>query len=173
MAAAHGRVTDVACKLFPPSRIPVQSSARRLIMSKVLSGRVLAAVVVFGAAIGAAFALRAADNDSGKAVTAADGAAAKSAAGRYFEMRTYHAAPGKIDALHARFRDHTMKLFKKHGIESVAYWTAVDEKNAGKLYFVIAYPDKASRDTLWNAFGKDPEWVKAKDESEKNGKLVD
>ena len=93
--------------------------------------------------------------------------------GKYFEMRIYTAAAGKMDALHARFRDHTLKLFKKHGIESVAYWTAVDEKNVGKLYFVIAYPDKASRDTLWNAFGKDPEWVKAKDESERNGKLVD
>ena len=99
-------------------------------------------------------------------------AAAPSASGKYFEMRIYTAAEGKMDALHARFRDHTLKLFKKHGIESVAYWTAVDEKNTGKLYFVIAYPDKASRDTLWNAFGKDPEWVKAKDESEKNGKLV-
>src|SRR4051812_42369693 len=51
----------------------------------------------------------------------------KKSSARYFEMRTYHAAPGKLDALHARFRDHTMTLFKKHGIESVAYWTPVDK----------------------------------------------
>ena len=106
-------------------------------------------------------------------VMSSPAAAAEPAKGKYFEMRIYTAAAGKMDALHARFRDHTLKLFKKHGIESVAYWTAVDEKNAGKLVFVIAYPDKDSREKLWNAFGKDPEWVKAKDESEKDGKLVD
>ena len=106
--------------------------------------------------------------------TAAGGGAAPSAGqqGKYFEMRIYTAAAGKMDALHARFRDHTLKLFKKHGIESVAYWTAVDEKNVGKLYFVIAYPDKAARDTLWNAFAQDPEWKAAQKASEANGKLV-
>ena len=108
------------------------------------------------------------------AMTAANPAiAADAPKGKYFEMRIYTAASGKMDALHARFRDHTLKLFKKHGIESVAYWTAVDEKNTGKLVFVIAYPDQASRDKLWNAFAQDPEWLKAKDESEKDGKLVD
>lgn len=100
-------------------------------------------------------------------------AAAETPKGKYFEMRIYTAAAGKMDALHARFRDHTLKLFKKHGIENVAYWTAVDEKNAGKLVFVIAYPDQASRDKLWNAFAQDPEWLKAKEASEKEGKLVD
>jgi hypothetical protein len=99
--------------------------------------------------------------------------AAEPAKGKYYEMRTYTAASGKMDALHARFRDHTLKLFKKHGIESVAYFTAVDEKNVGKLVFIIAYPDQASRDVRWNKFAQDPEWVKAKEESEKNGKLVD
>lgn len=92
--------------------------------------------------------------------------------GKYFELRIYTPAPGKLEALHARFRDHTTKLFKKHGIENVGYWTAVDEKNAGKLYYVIAYPDKASRDKMWDAFAADPAWLKAKDESEKDGKLV-
>lgn len=99
--------------------------------------------------------------------------AADAPKGKYYEMRIYTAASGKMDALHARFRDHTLKLFKKHGIENVAYWTAVDEKNAGKLVFVIAYPDQASRDKLWNAFAQDPEWLKAKEASEKDGKLVD
>jgi hypothetical protein len=106
-------------------------------------------------------------------VAAQPAVAAEPAKGKYFEMRIYTAAAGKMDALHARFRDHTLKLFKKHGIESVAYWTAVDEKNVGKLVFVIAYPDQPSRDKLWNAFAQDPEWLKAKDASEKDGKLVD
>ena len=137
--------------------------------------RTLALTVCAFCATALVAAAAVAQEKAAAAVTAAAGPGTPSAGqqGKYFEMRIYTAAAGKMDALHARFRDHTLKLFKKHGIESVAYWTAVDEKNAGKLYFVIAYPDKASRDTLWNAFGKDPEWVKAKDESEKNGKLVD
>lgn len=125
----------------------------------------LAAVVV--AAAGAPTAAAADEK------TAAAGTAAPAGSGKYFEMRIYTAAAGKMDALHARFRDHTMKLFKKHGIENLAYWTAVDEKNAGKLYFVIAYPDKAARDTMWNAFAQDPEWKAAQKASEANGKLVD
>src|SRR5688572_33310913 len=56
--------------------------------------------------------------------------------GRYFEMRIYTAAPGKMDALHKRFRDHTLKLFEKHGIKNVGYWTGTG-KNEGKLYFKI------------------------------------
>ncbi|MDB5296873.1 MAG: family containing protein [Phycisphaerales bacterium] len=103
---------------------------------------------------------------------AAAAAPAPAVAGKYYEMRIYTAAAGKMDALNARFRDHTTKLFAKHGIENVGYWVAVDEKNVGKLYYVIAYPDKASRDKLWDAFNKDPEWVKARNESEKDGKLV-
>jgi L-rhamnose mutarotase len=123
----------------------------------------------------ALMASAAAAQEKAAAITAAAAGPGTPAAaqGKYFEMRIYTAAEGKMDALHARFRDHTLKLFKKHGIENVAYWTAVDQKNAGKLYFVIAYPDKASRDTLWNAFTSDPEWKAAQKASEANGKLVD
>jgi hypothetical protein len=123
----------------------------------------------------AALALGLAFSFVGRAAVAAEPAKAAAAApaGKYFEMRIYTAAAGKMDALHARFRDHTLKLFEKHGIENVAYRTAVDEKNVGKLVFVIAYPDAGARDKLWNAFAQDPEWLKAKEESEKDGKLVD
>ena len=99
--------------------------------------------------------------------------AAEPAKGKYFEMRIYTAAAGKMDALHARFRDHTLKLFKKHGIENVAYWTPADGDGAkNTLVYVLAYPDKKSCDASWKAFRDDPEWKKAHAESETDGPLV-
>jgi len=90
--------------------------------------------------------------------------------GRYFEMRTYHAHPGKMNALNKRFRDHTNRLFVKHGIDLVGYWEPVDQKDT--LVYIIAYPSKEARDKSWDAFQNDPEWKKAKAESEKDGALV-
>jgi hypothetical protein len=95
----------------------------------------------------------------------------KKAETRYFEMRTYHAAPGKIDALNARFRDHTNTLFKKHGMSIIGFWT--EEKRPDVLVYILAYPSKEAREKSWDAFRKDPDWVKAKEASEKDGKLVD
>src|SRR5688500_7050016 len=98
-------------------------------------------------------------------------AAAKDAAKeRFFEMRTYYASEGKLDALHARFRDHTDKLFEKHGMELVGYWTPADEPGSkNTLVYILAYPDRASREKSWQAFVNDPDWKKAKAESEKDG----
>lgn len=90
---------------------------------------------------------------------------------RVFEMRTYYAAPGKLDALHARFRDHTVRLFAKHDISSLGYWVPV-ENTDNRLIFVLAYPSREARDVSWKAFAEDPEWGKAKAESEKGGSLV-
>lgn len=92
---------------------------------------------------------------------------------RFFEMREYQANPGKMEALHKRFRDHTNRLFVKHGMELVGYWVAASGDQAGqKLVFVLAYPSKEAREKSWDAFQKDPDWVKAKAESEKDGPLV-
>lgn len=92
---------------------------------------------------------------------------------RFFEMREYFANPGKMDALHKRFKDHTNKLFTKHGMELVGYWVVASGDQAGqKLVFVLAYPSKEGREKSWEAFQKDPEWQKAKAESEKDGPLV-
>jgi hypothetical protein len=101
-------------------------------------------------------------------------AAAKSDT-RYFEMRTYHTPAGKLDALHARFRDHTTALFKKHGIDNIGYWVPAEgQKGAGDtLVYILAYPSKAAGEASWKAFREDPEWIKAKDASEKDGKLVE
>jgi len=90
---------------------------------------------------------------------------------RLFEMRTYHAAPGKLDALNARFRNHTMQLFEKHGITNIGYWMPVENADQVLIY-VLAYPNRPARDASWKAFGSDPDWKKAQSESEKDGKLV-
>jgi len=90
---------------------------------------------------------------------------------RVFELRTYFAAPGKLDDLNARFRDHTMKLFEKHGIENIGYWVPVDNAE-NKLVYLIAHKSREAADASWKAFGGDPDWKKAAAESEKNGKLV-
>ena len=96
---------------------------------------------------------------------------ASAADSRVFEMRTYYAAPGKIDALNARFRDHTVKLFEKHGMTNIGYWMPV-ENLGGRLIYILAYPSRAARETSWKAFSADPVWTAALAESEKNGKLV-
>ena len=90
---------------------------------------------------------------------------------RVYEMRIYTAAEGKLDALNARFRDHTLKLFEKHGITNVGYWVPIDNKE-NKLYYLLSYPSRAARDESWKAFQADPDWKKAHKESEKDGKLV-
>jgi hypothetical protein len=90
-----------------------------------------------------------------------------------FEMRTYTAAEGKMDALNARFRDHTNALFLKHGMTVIGYWTISEGNDAGKkLVYLLAYPDRATRDAMWKAFQDDPDWKTARAESEKDGKLV-
>lgn len=92
---------------------------------------------------------------------------------RIFEMRTYYAHPGKMKDLHARFRDHTNKLFEKHGMTLIGYWSPMDEKQAEeKMVYLLAFPSKAAADKSWDGFRKDPDWAKARDASEVNGKLV-
>jgi NIPSNAP len=93
---------------------------------------------------------------------------------RVYELRAYHANPGKLDALHARFRDHTCKLFQKHGMELIGFWTPMDDKNGkgSTLYYILAFPDRDSAKKSWDAFRADPDWMKAKADSEKDGALV-
>ena len=92
---------------------------------------------------------------------------------RVFEMRTYYAHPGKMKDLHARFRDHTCKLFEKHGMTLIGFWSPTDPKQAEeKMVYILAYPSKEAADKAWTAFRADPDWLKAKAESEKDGPLV-
>jgi NIPSNAP len=88
-----------------------------------------------------------------------------------YEMRVYYAAEGKLDALHARFRDHTTKLFEKHGIKNVGYWVPLENPDRRLIYF-LAYPSRDAREQSWKNFMGDPDWVKAYKASEVDGKLV-
>jgi NIPSNAP len=88
-----------------------------------------------------------------------------------YEMRIYYAAEGKLDALNARFRDHTVKLFEKHGIKNIGYWMPIDNPERQLIYF-LAYPSREARETSWKAFMADPDWQKAYKASEVDGKLV-
>lgn len=96
---------------------------------------------------------------------------------RVFEMRTYYAAPGKLEDLQARFRDHTVKLFEKHGMTNIGYWVPVDEKtgqpSGNTLVYILAFPSFEARTKSWDGFRTDPAWNAARNESEKNGKLVE
>jgi len=94
---------------------------------------------------------------------------------RFFEMRTYYAAPGKLEALHARFRDHTNRLFKKHGMQLIGYWVPTDKEKGAEntLVYILAFPSREAREKSFAAFAKDPEWTTARTASEVNGKLVD
>ncbi len=90
---------------------------------------------------------------------------------RAYELRVYYAAPGKLDELHARFRDHTCKLFEKHGMVNIGYWVPA-ENPENKLIYLLAYPDREARDISWKAFMADPDWKAAQKASEAKGRLV-
>jgi hypothetical protein len=89
---------------------------------------------------------------------------------RVFEMRTYHTHEGKLPALLARFRDHTTKLFEKHGMTNIGYWVPKTQPNT--LVYILAHKSEAAAKASFDAFRKDPGWVKARDASEAAGKIV-
>lgn len=92
---------------------------------------------------------------------------------RVFEIRTYTAAEGKLNELHARFRDNTLRIFQKHDMTSVAYWSPMDEPlSKNTLIYVLAFPNREAAKKSWDEFQNDPEWQKVRKESEANGRLV-
>ena len=93
---------------------------------------------------------------------------------RVFELRTYHTPPGKMTALHARFRDHSIALFQRHGMKVVGFWVPTDasQGSADTLVYILAHKNRAAADASWAAFRADPEWVRVKAESEKDGSLT-
>jgi hypothetical protein len=101
-------------------------------------------------------------------------ASTKQASSTVYELRVYHAAPGKLGELLARFRDHTIKLFEKHGMKSIAYWTPLDEPDRGNmLVYILQHPSREAATANWKSFQDDPEWKRVKEQSEANGKLAD
>ncbi len=94
------------------------------------------------------------------------------AADRVFELRTYTCNEGKLEALKARFRDHTIEIFKRHGMQSIGYWVPEGEKSKNTLIYIIAHPSMEEAKKHWDDFRNDPEWKKVSADSEKDGKIV-
>jgi hypothetical protein len=93
---------------------------------------------------------------------------------RVFELRTYTAIPGRIEALHARFRNHTIRLFEKHHMTVIGFWRPTDEQQAKRqLVYLLAFPSQDAAAKSWKDFQADPEWKVVKEASEQNGKLVE
>lgn len=90
-----------------------------------------------------------------------------------YELRTYTAADGKLDAVSARFRDHTVQIFKRHNMKSVGYWLPSEGPMAGTtLIYILEHPSREEARQNWAAFNADPEWQKVKAASEVDGKIV-
>ena len=122
------------------------------------------AIVLLLAAGAMGFALRGADPDKG----------ARKKASRVFELRTYTVPEGKMDALHARFRDITCKYFEKYGITVIGFWSPTDPKEVKtKLVYLLAHPNKEAAEKHWKALAADADFRAAFAATEKDGKLVE
>ena len=101
------------------------------------------------------------------------GRASQPAPSHIYELRTYTAAEGKLDAVSARFRDNTRRIFDHHHMKSVGYWLPSEGDKAGTtLIYVLEHPSREEARKNWAEFNADPEWQKVKAESEKDGKIV-
>lgn len=90
-----------------------------------------------------------------------------------FEWRTYTCFPDRLPNLITRFKDHTLKLFEKHGMENIAYFTTIEKEGQSKLVYLLAHKSEKAAAKSWKAFGNDPAWISARDASEKDGKIVE
>ena len=110
---------------------------------------------------------------SGNAIKLASVAEAQSA-GRVFELRTYTTFPGRLDALHARFADHTIRIFERHGMTNIGYFTPQDAPLAeNTLVYILAHDSREAAKASWASFIADPEWQKAYEESKRDGDIVE
>ncbi len=102
------------------------------------------------------------------------GAADAPAKTRVFEIRTYYTFPGRLDALHKRFREHTMRMFEKHGMTNIGYWTPQDSPaKDNTLIYVVSHASREQAKANWAAFIADPEWQKIAADSQVDGKIVE
>ena len=109
----------------------------------------------------------------GNSIPVSEDASAGSETDQVFELRTYTAAEGKFDDLLARFRDHTLRIFEKHGMTNVGYWTPQDEPlSANTLIYVLAHPSREEAEQSWRDFSSDPEWQSVAEESQRDGRLI-
>ena len=93
--------------------------------------------------------------------------------GKVFELRIYSATPGNLDNLHARFRDHTTRIFGNHGMKVVGYWTPTsEEESENTLVYMLEHASQDAADASWRAFGQDPEWTRVAEASNANGQIL-
>lgn len=99
----------------------------------------------------------------------------KTASGRdhIYELRTYTCLPGRLPNLITRFRDHTLKLFEKQGMENIAYFSSIEKEGQSKLVYLLAHKSEEAASKSWDGFRNDPAWIAARDASEKDGKIVE
>ncbi len=87
-----------------------------------------------------------------------------------YELRIYDTVPGRLPALHNRFREHTMGFFDKYGIQMIGFWEELVGQN-NRLVYLLAYESLADREQKWAKFSSDPDWIKARTESELDGPI--
>ena len=90
-----------------------------------------------------------------------------------YELRVYRLVPGRMQALVSRFRDHTLAIWERHGIQQVGFWTTDVGRSSNELTYILAWKSPVEREEKWRAFGDDPTWQKVKQESERDGHIVD
>jgi NIPSNAP len=90
-----------------------------------------------------------------------------------FELRTYSCLPGRLPNLITRFKDHTLKLFEKHHMENIAYFTSIEKEGQSKLVYLLAHQSEEEATKSWDTFRNDPAWIAARDASEKDGKIIE
>jgi hypothetical protein len=90
-----------------------------------------------------------------------------------YEMRVYRCLPGRLPALLKRFEGATLELFRKHGIRQAGFWTTVVGESNNNLIYLLAWESLAEREAKWAAFGRDPDWIKARDDSERDGQIIE
>lgn len=138
--------------------------------SEMLGRRVVpAAMLIVGMAIGAVLSPLA----SAPARGASQAPSPSASSSVVYELRTYTTNEGKLPALQARFRDHTIKIFERHGIHSIGYWIPQDApKSSNTLIYIVAHESREAAARNWEAFRQDPEWQQVAAASEANGKLL-
>ena len=103
----------------------------------------------------------------------AAGISAEEKTSRVYELRTYTTLPGRLDALHKRFAEHTLKLFADHGIKNESYWVPTDEaRKDNTLIYLVSHESREAADRNWKAFAADPRWIKVRDTSTASGKIL-
>jgi hypothetical protein len=148
------KLDGIACSIIEPGSARISAVKRRTLLQAIPVATLLPASL-----------WAAAQQDNGNPAQAEPGV---------YELRVYHAAPGKLSDLLSRFREHTIKIFDRHGIKSVAYWTPLDEpEKSNTLIYILQHPSREAAAANWKSFQDDPEWKSVKDKSEANGKLVE